>query len=114
VQDAVFGVIAEVAFRGRVPASRPPGASWDRGLVWWAAALAGRSPADFESGGTDAEQPALFGDDEVRSLSAERRALTRALRQLLTASDGEHIPAGAVRQLLADLQRGPVRRRTSR
>ncbi|HEY8339943.1 MAG TPA: hypothetical protein VIK95_08755, partial [Egibacteraceae bacterium] len=34
VRDVVVGVIAEVAFGGRVPERRPPGASWDRGLTW--------------------------------------------------------------------------------
>lgn len=108
VQDAVFGVVADVAFGGRVPTSRPPGTSWDRGLVWWAAALVGRSPADFEHNEAAVDQPTLFGDDDAHTLSRERRALVLALRQVLGASDGGQIPADAVRQLIADLEHQPA------
>jgi hypothetical protein len=61
-RDVVIGVVADVAFSGRVPQRRPPGASWDRGLTWWAAALAGTTPAEFESrsGAPVASQHRLF------------------------------------------------------
>lgn len=48
VRTVLLDVIADVAFNGRVPPRRPPGASWDRGLIWWAAALAGTTPADYD------------------------------------------------------------------
>lgn len=147
----VVDVIAEVAFGGRVPRRQPAGASWDRGLRWWAAALAGVDVAEFESRPAGGIQPDLFagsgaGDPEdadapaagagdaqtaaggaassrasgaetpaaeslaaaarrqVGRASPERLALARSLRQLLTASEGEQVPASAVRQLIAELE----------
>lgn len=102
VRDAVFDVVAEVAFRGRVPSSRPPGASWDRGLVWWAATLSGRSVHDYEQRGGGVEQPQLFDGPDAAPVH-DRRTLMRALRALLAAADGDQIPAAAVRQLLVQL-----------
>lgn len=105
VRDAVFDVVAEVAFRGRVPAVRPPGASWDRGLVWWAATLVGRSVTEYEDDGRAVDQPRLFGD-QPSGPPADRDALVRVLRGLLTQAHGDQIPASAVRQLIAQLERG--------
>lgn len=120
VRDVLIDVVAEVAFGGRVPRRRPAGASWDRGLIWWAAALAGTTPEDFE-GRTSAsqDQRPLF-DPGPRSEvapagrrrpagprpSGERLAVARALRSLLDAADGEHVPASAIRQLIDDLEAG--------
>ena len=106
VRDAVFDVVADVAFRGRVPSSRPPGASWDRGLVWWAATLSGRSVADYEDDGRPVDQPQLFADTAPPTDAA---ALVRALRELLAASEGDQIPAAAVRQLIAQLEQRAAR-----
>lgn len=111
----VADVVAEVAFSGRVPAARPPGASWDRGLTWWAAALSGTTPRAFESR-APAEQRRLFdaGSEPAAAtgertshgpppahlhISRERRALAAALRDLLRSGDGDQVPASAVRQL---------------
>jgi hypothetical protein len=105
VRDAVLGVVADVAFRGRVPTSRPAGASWDRGLVWWAATLAGRSVADYEEQSQTVDQPRLFGE-QTPAAGIERRVLIQALRELLLHSDGDQIPAAAVRQLIARLAEG--------
>jgi hypothetical protein len=102
VRDAVHGVVADIAFNGRVPQSRPPGVSWDRGLVWWAATLAGRSVAEYEDVGQAVDQPQLF--PEATQAGAERRALVHELRELLVHSDGDQIPASAVRQLIARLE----------
>jgi hypothetical protein len=116
VQGVVLDVIAEVAFRGRVPASRPAGASWDRGLTWWAALLAGSTPQAYGTAPPPPGQRALFGDGRDPAAGAgappaavlvgshERRALAQALRDLLRAGDGESVPAAAVRRLLADLE----------
>lgn len=104
VRDAVLSVVADVAFRGRVPTSRPPGTSWDRGLVWWAAALSGRSVADYEDHASTVEQPRLFGEPAPAPIS-DPRAFVRALRELLAAAEGDQIPAAAVRQLIAQLER---------
>jgi hypothetical protein len=101
----VLGVVADVAFRGRVPTSRPAGASWDRGLVWWAATLAGRSVADYEEQSQIVDQPRLFGE-QTPAAGIERRVLIQALRELLLHSDGDQIPAAAVRQLIARLEEG--------
>jgi hypothetical protein len=103
VRDAVFAVVAEVAFRGRVPTSRPPGVSWDRGLVWWAATLSGRSVADYEDHGEIVDQPRLF--DAQPAPLPDGRALLRALRELVAHADGDQIPVAAVRQLIAQLER---------
>jgi hypothetical protein len=134
VQDAftravVIGVVADVAFGGKAPLERPPGASWDRGLTWWAAALAGTTPAEFEGrkgaplgnqrplfevGGEVAGQrqpdpTALQAAARTRrarlvARSPERAALAAALRELLDSAAGDQIPANAVRQLLAQLE----------
>jgi hypothetical protein len=92
VRDAVHSVVSDVAFRGRVPPRRPPGASWDRGLVWWAATLAGRAPDEY------AERAA-------QAPTSERAALIAALRDLLAHQTGDQVPAAAVRQLIAHLER---------
>lgn len=108
VRDAVLDVIADVAFRGRVPRARPPGASWDRGLVWWAATLVGRPPAEYDRAAhAPVDQPELFAPDdpaEPPPLSVERRALIEALRGLLAERTGDQVPAAAVRQLIAQLE----------
>lgn len=120
VQGVVLDVIADVAFRGRVPATRPAGASWDRGLTWWASLLAGTTPQAYDSPPAPPGQRPLFGDGRDAAAdrptpgsapapaplagSHERRALARALRDLLRTADGEHVPAAAVRRLLADLE----------
>jgi hypothetical protein len=125
-RDVVIAVVADVAFGGRAPLRRPPGATWDRGLTWWAAALAGTTPADFEArpAAPAAPQGSLFEpgpsarapdpDGLARSARArvvprvartpERAALAAALRQLLAAAEGDAVPASAVRQLLAQLE----------
>jgi hypothetical protein len=110
----VADVIAEVAFGGRVPVARPRGASWDRGLTWWAAALSGMSTAEFDRPARATDQRTLFdnGASEPRpasdvpprppalpGVSRERRALAEALRDLIRASGGEQIPASSIRQL---------------
>lgn len=125
VQDVVIAAVADVAFGGRVPPRRPAGASWDRGLVWWAAALAGTTPAEFEarSGVPPATQRPLFDvrDDDPpappgprpnagvgprRPPAPGRAAMAAALRDLLASADGDQVPASAVRQLLAELEDG--------
>jgi hypothetical protein len=116
--QVVADTVAEVAFGGRVPTARPAAASWDRGLSWWASALAGvplrayeapaAQPAQrplFDPGPADAGRGERRRSDRTRSpRQRERRALASALRQLLDASDGEQVPAAAVRQLLAQLE----------
>jgi hypothetical protein len=104
VRDAVHSVVSDVAFRGRVPPRRPPGASWDRGLVWWAATLAGRAPDEYAERAARVEQPALFGEP-VQAPTSERAALIAALRDLLAHQTGDQVPAAAVRQLIAHLER---------
>jgi hypothetical protein len=121
VRGVLLDVIADVAFSGRVPRSRPPGASWDRGLTWWAATLAGLSPQDYDRRAGALDQRALFTRDPAHPAagpgaegapadtgppltgSHERRALAAALRDLLAAGD-DQVPAAAVRRLLADLE----------
>jgi hypothetical protein len=71
-------------------------------LVWWAAALVGCSVAEYEDVGYVVDQPQLFG--EPSPVGAERRALVQELRELLLHSDGDQIPASAVRQLIARLE----------
>lgn len=124
VRDVTIGVIADVAFHGRLPTRRPPGTAWDRGLTWWAAVIAGTSPAEFEarSAPSPVTQRPLFdagpgGDAHgvprtapVAALprarpTSSRIALAAALRELLTAAEGDQVPASAVRQLLAELER---------
>lgn len=128
VRDVLIGVVVDVAFAGRVPRRRPPGAVWDRGLTWWAATVAGVTSAELE--GTDpsaGRQEALFDtgaapatlsrnrDRPPREASrvtpaavvAERAALRNALRRLLLHTDeSDRLPADAVRDLLARLS-GP-------
>ncbi|MPZ89906.1 MAG: hypothetical protein GEU81_18030 [Nitriliruptorales bacterium] len=114
-RDILLDIIAEVAFNGRVPSSRPPGASWDRGLSWWAATLAGTTPAAFDApAAPPARQRSLFeadpgpaGQQPARGTSKavlrERRVLADVLRALLRASEGDQVPASALRQLIAQL-----------
>lgn len=121
VRGIVADVVAEVAFRGRVPRRRPPGAHWDRGLTWWAATLAGVSLAAFDHGGASSQQPAqppLFGSAEepasklpgneqrisLLPISSEREAFAEALRSLLAQAEAGMIPVAGVRQLLASLE----------
>jgi hypothetical protein len=121
VRDVLIGVIADVAFNGRIPTARPPGVQWDRGLIWWAAAIAGVPPAAFEAAGRDdATQRQLFDVDggearaaraqtviaPARRMTPEQARIAAALRQLLTAADGDRIPASAVRQLIDQLEAG--------
>lgn len=135
IRDVLIGAIADVAFGGRLPTRRPFGASWDRGLTWWAAAIAGTTPGQFEAPtaapGTqrrlfDAEEthaaaPAqpgspglrqaeavahLAGPPPHKAVSVERRMLVAALRELLAGADGDQVPASAVRHLLATLESG--------
>ena len=116
--DVIIDVVAEIAFGGRIPSRRPPGASWDRGLVWWAAALSGTNPTDFEGRADSGSQAALFdvpplpqrparepkpGVAARRAGSQERAALANALRDLIASADGDTVPVLAVRQLLAQL-----------
>jgi hypothetical protein len=74
--------------------------------VWWAATLVGRSVTDYEDDGRVVDQPRLFGDQASGPSALDRDALVRALRGLLAHSDGDQIPASAVRQLIAQLERG--------
>lgn len=113
VRDAVHSVVSDVAFRGRVPSHRPPGASWDRGLVWWAATLAGRTPDDYAAPAVPAEQPALFGE-ATPAPTSERAALIAALRDLLSYRTGDQVSAAAVRQLIVDLERDSEAQHRSR
>jgi hypothetical protein len=105
VRDVLVDTVADVAFGGRVPRRRPPGAAWDRGLTWWAAALAGVSPAEFDarSAPEAARQPRLFEPSPAAQPEPTRAALAATLRQLLDAAEGDVVPASAVRQLLAQL-----------
>jgi hypothetical protein len=118
-RDVLVAVIADVAFKGRIPRRRPPGASWDRGLTWWAAAIAGMTPREFDAAGAAAvEQSRLFRVEEEEQAppgprparrggrSPERAMLISGLRDLLHRADGEAVPAAAVRQLLEQLE-GP-------
>lgn len=115
VRDAVLRTVSEVAFRDRVPRRRPPGASWDRGLVWWAATLVGSTPTEYDRGGrTAVEQPPLFGDEPPTPPTVERRVVVAALRGLLAEAVGDQIPAAAVRQLVAHLDGGDARPRRAR
>lgn len=111
-RDVVVAVIAEVAFKGRIPRRRPAGASWDRGLTWWAAAIAGTSPAQFEARAGAAEQSRLFpveagaprpAPGRGRGPTAERAALIAALRELVRTSDGRSVPVAAIQRLIEQL-----------
>lgn len=106
VRDAVCSVIADVAFRGRVPTARPAGVSWDRGLVFWAARLAGRPPEDYSRPAAPVEQPALFAPEPATPPS-ERQVVVAALRDLLAHRTGDQVPAAAVRQLIQQLEQEP-------
>lgn len=125
VQGVVMAAVADVAFHGRLPARRPAGTAWDRGLTWWAATICGTTAEEFESrsGSAPARQQPLFGPDPsdrptrsvggqavatVPRLTADtgRQALAVVLRQLLDAAEGGHIPIGAVHQLLAEVEGG--------
>lgn len=128
-RDVLIAVIADVAFGGRLPTRRPVGASWDRGLTWWAAAIAGTTPREFEARATTpATQRRLFDTEAIqadaagepgdptqseRIVSVERRMLVGALRELLTGADGDSVPASAVRHLLATLE-SPAQEATQR
>lgn len=118
-RDLVIRVVADVAFKGRAPRRRPPGASWDRGLTWWAAALAGTTPEAFEarSAGPDAMQRQLFDVAEVpdgaaragrrgsrRGPTPEQLALARTLRGLVEQAEGGQVSESALRQLIAQLE----------
>lgn len=110
-RDVVVATVADVAFNGRIPQRRPPGAAWDRGLVWWAAALAGVSPAEFEarSAAPARPQPDLFAAPPAspapaRPAPATRAGLAAVLRQLLEAFDGQAVPASALQQLVEQLE----------
>lgn len=118
-RDVVVAVVADVAFNGRIPRHRPPGVSWDRGLTWWAAAIAGVSPQSFEAAQPPAVQSRLFGADESQpsrpapppepprwNATTDRAMVIAALRNLLQSSTGDTIPADAVRALIQHLE-GP-------
>lgn len=123
VQDVVIGVVAEVAFHGRLPTRRPLGTAWDRGLTWWAATIAGTTVQEFEARSVPQQptQHLLFEPEAGQQVAAVARtqsvatvprgpttsgraALAAVLHQLLDAADGDQIPAAAVRQLLADIE----------
>lgn len=119
-RDVVVGVIADVAFNGRIPRHRPANVSWDRGLTWWAAAIAGVTPEAFEATPSNVVQSRLFGVEEQpsrrpppprssssaprRTANTERAALATALRDLLRTADGDSVPTAAVAQLLRQLE----------
>lgn len=121
VQDLVARVVCDVAFKGRVPQRRPPGARWDRGLTWWGAHLAGVGVAEFEarSSGSEPPQEVLFGPPPATPepppttptptrrrplVSIERRAMIQALRDVLASGDGETVPVQAVTALIRQLE----------
>ena len=115
VRDVVVAVVVDVAFSGRVPRHRPPGASWDRGLTWWAATLAGATPQEFERRRPvpAGVQPRLFDEQgrqggEPPPPGHERAWLAAALRQLVDSAAADAVPVAAVRQLLAQLEAGPA------
>lgn len=119
VRDVVIATVADVAFAGRIPRGLPPGGTWDRGLTWWAATLAGTTPAEFEGRAAlpRARQQALF-ESPTRAptapparagrassrRSAERLALARALRDLVDTAAAGQIPVSSVQQLIAQLE----------
>lgn len=117
-RDVVVAVVADVAFNSRIPRSRPAGVSWDRGLTWWAAAIAGVSPQDFEAAQPPVVQSRLFGAEESQpppvapsapprwTATTDRAMVVAALRNLLQSSSGDTIPADAVRALIEQLE-GP-------
>ena len=86
VQAVIIDTIAEVAFAGRVPRHRPAGVTWDRGLSWWAATLAGTTRREFEHGDSrGGEQPKLFPDAHT-SASHPQRAPADAPRPPTSAA----------------------------
>ena len=115
-RNVVVAVIADVAFNGRIPRHRPPGASWDRGLTWWAAAIAGTTPEQFEVAGPDVVQSRLFGVEEQpppprrasgglrRAAPGERAMLAESLRNLVRSARDGAVPAASVQALLAQLE----------
>ena len=119
-RNVVVAVIADVAFNGRILHHRPPGASWDRGLTWWAAAIAGTTPEQFETAGPDVVQSRLFGVEESssaprrrgggggsggrRTASADRAMLAEALRNLIRSARDGQVPVASVQALLAQLE----------
>lgn len=117
-RDVVIGAIADIAFNGRIPRHRPVGASWDRGLTWWAAAIAGVTPEQFDAALPPVVQTRLFGVEDrppstprrrtgsPRSASGERAALIAALRELLRTAEGDMVPSSAIIELLRQLE-GP-------
>ena len=123
-RDVVVDVVAEVAFAGRIPRRRPPGASWDRGLIWWAAAISGRTVAEFEAP-PPLQQFQLFGGDEepappadvppraARREPGERTMLAALLRDVLGSAEDGRVPVEAIEHVLAQLE-GHSADRTSR
>lgn len=127
VADVVVGVVADVAFRGRLPTRRPAGTTWDRGLTWWAATIAGTTPAEFEarSRSPQGRQRPLFDPPADaapvvpptpavaavprRPQAPGRAAVAAVLRDLLRAAEGGQIPVAAVRQLLVEVEGAPER-----
>ena len=117
-RDVVIAVVADVAFNGRIPRHRPAGVSWDRGLTWWAAAIAGVSPQNFEATPPPVVQSRLFGAEEPPppapepvaspewNATTDRAMVIAALRNLLQSSSGDVLPADAVRAVLDQLE-GP-------
>lgn len=130
-RDVLVSVIADVAFNGRIPRRRPTGASWDRGLTWWAATIAGITPQAFEASAPAGEQSRLFGVEDPaataggagarqapgsgrrpgaqpatpRGPDGDRAMLTAALHDLLRQAEDDRVPAAAIRSLLAQLER---------
>ena len=116
-RDVLISVIADVAFNGRIPRSRPAGVSWDRGLTWWAATLAGMTPGEFETSAPPVVQSRLFATEDPaprpravtpapsRRGASDRAQVIAGLRDLLGAEQDGVIPASAVRALLEQLQR---------
>ena len=121
-RDVLVAVIADVAFGGRIPRRRPAGASWDRGLIWWAAAIAGCSVEEFEAASQPVVQSRLFGEDERPSpprrraastepitrsappAASERAMLIALLRDVLETAEDGRVPVAAIEHLLAQLQ----------
>lgn len=117
-RSVVIGAVADIAFNGRLPERRPTGASWDRGLTWWAAAIAGVTPEEFESRPESAAtQRPLFAVEDPADRPApvskatrprvrrpdERTVLVAGLRELLASAEGDSVPVSAVTQLLSQL-----------
>ena len=116
-RNVVVAVIADVAFNGRILRHRPAGASWDRGLTWWAAAIAGTTPEEFETAGPDVVQSRLFGVEEQpsaprrrpvtgvrKAASGDRPMLAEALRNLVRSARDGQVPVASIQALLAQLE----------